>query len=153
RRAWIGLAVWLGICYGAALVGSQFTANEWYRALDKPSWTPPAWVFGPVWTVLYGTMAVAAWLVWKDRGLAGARPALLLFAVQLALNIAWSWLFFGLHRPGLALVDILALWAAILATLLAFWRVRGLAGALLLPYLGWVTFAAALNYRIWRLNA
>lgn len=152
RRAWIGLAVWLAICYGAALIGSQFTANGWYRALDKPSWTPPPWVFGPVWTVLYGMMAVAAWLVWKDRGLAGARTALLLFVVQLALNVAWSWLFFGLHRPGLALIDVVALWAAILATLVAFWKVRWLAGALLLPYLAWVTFAAALNHRIWQLN-
>ena len=109
-------------------------------------------VFAPVWTVLYGLMAVAGWLVWKAGATARTRAALTLFAVQLVLNTAWSWLFFGLERADLALLCIVLLWGAILATTLAFRRVRPLAAALLLPYLVWVSFAAALNFEIWRLN-
>lgn len=151
-RQWLGLGGFLLLTFAAAAIGSQFMPGEWYARLAKPSWTPPSWLFGPVWTLLYVLMAVAAWLVWKDRGFAGARVALVLYGVQLALNAAWSWLFFGLQRPGLAFAEILVLWIAILATLIAFWRHRALAGALLVPYLAWVSFATALNLAIWRLN-
>ena len=148
---WIGLALWLALPLMAGLIGSQFEPGAWYAALDKPSWNPPSSVFGPVWTTLYVVMGVAAWLVW-DRRRSAARGALVLFVVQLIFNAAWSWLFFGLQSPGLALMGILVLWVLIAMTTLVFWRVRALAGALLLPYLAWVTFATALNYEIWRLN-
>jgi tryptophan-rich sensory protein len=120
--------------------------------LLKPAWNPPAWVFGPVWTVLYLMMAVAAWLVWRRRGFAGAPWALGLFVLQLALNTLWSAIFFGLRRPGVAAIEILLLWLAILATLIAFAPVSRLAAILLAPYLAWVTFAAVLNFTIWRMN-
>lgn len=152
----VGLVVLLAVCLGAAALGSAATVpriDEWYAALDKPSWTPPSWVFGPVWTVLYIAMAVAAWLVWRQAGLAAARWPLGLFAVQLGLNVAWSWLFFGLRSPALGLIDILLLWIAIAATLASFWRRTTAAGLLLAPYLAWVTFAAVLNSAIWWLNA
>jgi benzodiazapine receptor len=148
-----GLVVALGICYGAAAVGAQFMPGEWYERLAKPTWTPPSWLFAPVWTALYGMMAVSVWLVWRRLGAAGARWPLLLFAVQLSLNSMWSWLFFGLQSPGIAMVDIVALWIAILGTILAFWRLSRLAATLLVPYLVWVSFAAALNLEIWTLNA
>jgi translocator protein len=148
-----GLLAWLLLCYAAAGFGSLFAPGEWYVSLTKPAWTPPAWLFAPVWTLLYAMMAVAAWLVWTARGFAGARIALSLFITQLVLNAGWSWLFFGLRRPGIAAIEIGLLWIAILATLIAFWRLRRVAAVLLLPYLGWVSFAAALNIAIWRLNA
>lgn len=160
-RSIVALILFLVACFGVAAFGAQFTPGEWYAALEKPPWNPPAWVFGPVWTALYAMMAVAGWLVWRSpepsggaRGgrSAGRHTALGAFAVQLVLNGAWSWLFFGLHRPGLAFAEIVALWLAILATTLLFWKQRPLAGALLLPYLAWVTFAAALNFALWRLN-
>jgi translocator protein len=151
---WAALAGWVGLCYLAAFVGSRFTdTGAWFRALEQPAWAPPDRVFGPVWTVLYTLMGIAAWLVWRARGFRGAPTALGLFLVQLVLNVAWSGLFFALQRPDLAFAEIVVLWAAIVATVVAFWRVRPLAGALLLPYLAWVTFAAALNFAIWRLNA
>ena len=143
-------------CYGAAAVGGLFTARavaDWYPTLAKPSWTPPSWVFGPVWTVLYGMMALAAWLVWLRRGRRPWGAAVVVFVVQLVLNAAWSPLFFGLHRPGIAFVDIAALWAALAVTVWLFFRVRWAAGVLLAPYLLWVSFAGALNFAIWRLNA
>ena len=147
-----GLAGWLAVTFAAAWAGARFMPGEWYAALAKPWWNPPNWIFGPVWTVLYVLMAVAAWLVWRQAGFAGAGPALGLFLVQLALNALWSYLFFGLHRIDWALADILALWAAILAVLILFWRVQATAGALLLPYLAWVSFATVLNFALWRLN-
>lgn len=149
----LGLVVWLALCFGAAGVGAQFMPGAWYQELAKPAWTPPSWLFGPVWTVLYAMMAVAAWLVWRERGLAGAPWALSLFVVQLALNTLWSWLFFGMQRPGLAMVDIVALWIAILCTATAFGGTSRVAAVLLVPYLLWVSFAAALNFSIWRLNS
>jgi translocator protein len=152
RRAWTGLAGWLLVCFAAAAIGGQFTPGVWYDRLAKPEWTPPDWLFGPVWTVLYAMMAVAAWLVWRRTGFAEGRWALGLFALQLVLNAGWSAIFFGLQRPGLALAEILLLWVVILATLIAFWRVRPLAGALLVPYLAWVSTATALNFEIWRMN-
>lgn len=152
----IGLIILLALCFAAAALGSAATyprIDDWYAALAKPSWTPPNWVFGPVWTVLYIAMALAAWLVWRQRGWAGARLPLLLFGVQLGLNVAWSWLFFGLRSPGLGFADIILLWIAIAATLVAFWRRSRIAGLLFVPYLAWVTFATALNFSIWRMNA
>jgi tryptophan-rich sensory protein len=126
--------------------------GEWYVQLQKPRWTPPGYIFGPVWTFLYASMGVAAWLVWKRSGFAGARPALSVFLIQLAFNAAWSWIFFGLHRPGLAFAELIVLWAAILLTVITFWQQYAPAGILLVPYLLWVSFAAILNYYIWRMN-
>ena len=134
-------------------MGGFFLPGEWYDRLQKPSWNPPNWIFGPVWTVLYTTMAIAAWLVWKRGGFAAQRVALTLFLLQLLFNALWSPLFFVLHHPGLAFADLLLLFLALVATVAAFWKARTLAGALLLPYLGWVIFAGALNLAIWRLNA
>jgi tryptophan-rich sensory protein len=154
-REAVGLVVAIAVCFGAAALGSVFTARsipDWYATLAKPSWTPPGAVFGPVWTLLYLSMAVAAWLVWREQELAGKALPLGLFAVQLVLNAAWSVIFFGLQRPGAAFAEIVILWLAILATLVTFWRVSPVAGALLVPYQAWVTFAAALNFAIWRLN-
>jgi len=151
----VGLLVALVACLAAGGIGARLTAAvipTWYAALRKPSWNPPNRVFGPVWTALYVLMAVAAWMVWRTTGVRGAPVALGLFVVQLALNAAWSPIFFGLRKPGWAAVDLVALWAAIVATGVAFSRVRPLAGYLLLPYLAWVTFAGALNVAIWRLN-
>jgi translocator protein len=151
-KLWVGLAGWIVASFAAAVVGGFFTPGEWYAQLNKPAWNPPAWIFGPVWTALYLGMAVAAWLVWKRGGFAGAPVALGLFLAQLLFNGAWSWLFFGLHRPGLALAEILVLWALILATLVAFWTVHRAAGLLFVPYLAWVSFASFLNFTLWRLN-
>ncbi len=148
----IALMVWVGLCFLTAWIGSRFSPGEWYVQLQKPSWTPPGYLFGPVWSVLYLSMGVAAWLVWRRAGLSGARLALTLFIFQLILNGAWSWIFFGMYRPGLAFVEILMLWGVILATMLAFWRVSATAGILFIPYLAWVSFAAFLNYSIWQLN-
>jgi tryptophan-rich sensory protein len=139
--------------FSAAFVGARFPPGGWYAGLAKPAWTPPNWLFGPVWTALYAMIAVSGWLVWRRAGFEAAGAALALFAVQLALNAAWSWIFFGLHRPGAAFIEIVILWIAILGTVLLFWRVHWLPGALLLPYLAWVAFAAALNWQLWRLNA
>jgi len=152
----VGLVALIAVCFSAAAAGGAATyprIEGWYATLSKPSWTPPDWLFGPVWSVLYTCMAVAAWLVWQQRGLAGARGPLLLFAVQLGLNVAWSWLFFGFMNLGLGLVDIILLWIAIAATLVVFWRRSVAAGLLFVPYLAWVGFAAVLNYSIWQLNA
>lgn len=148
----IGLIVCLVVSFIPGWVGSRFVPGGWYAALDKPTWTPPGWIFGPVWTLLYIMMGVAAWLVWKRNGFSAAKAALLIFIGQLVLNGLWSWLFFGLHRPGLAFVDIIALWMMIILTIIAFWRQAVPAGVLLLPYLAWVSFASALNFSIWHLN-
>lgn len=151
----IGLAVSIVICFAAAGIGSLLTTPSiegWYAALQKPSWTPPGWVFGPVWTVLYLSMAIAAWLIWSRAGFSGATIALTLFAVQLVLNVCWSAIFFWAHRPGLAFAEIVLLWLLILATTVAFRRLSRAAAWLISPYLLWVTFAAVLNFGIWRLN-
>jgi len=156
KYPWLGLIVLLVVCFAAAGIGGAVTTPKiatWYAALAKPSWNPPNWIFGPVWSVLYLCMAIAAWLVWRQGGLAGAATPLALFAVQLVLNLAWSWLFFGFENPGLAFVDIVLLWAAIAATMVAFWFRSAIAGILFLPYLAWVSFAAVLNFVVWRLNA
>lgn len=151
-KSLFGLAGWFALCFGVAAIGAQFMPDEWYAGLKKPSWNPPGWIFAPVWTALYTMMAVAAWLAWRRGGFVGQRPALLLFLLQLFFNALWSWLFFGRHQPALAFVDILLLWLSLLATTVAFWKVNVVAGLLLVPYLLWVSFAAGLNFALWRLN-
>jgi translocator protein len=151
-KSWLGLAGWLALCFGAASLGAIFTPGEWYATLRKPSWNPPGWLFGPVWTVLYTLMAVAAWLVWRRGGFAAQRRPLARFLAQLAFNAAWTPLFFGLHWPGAAFAEIVLLWLAIAATLWAFRPVSRVAAWLLAPYLVWVGFAATLNFALWRLN-
>jgi tryptophan-rich sensory protein len=151
-RQGTGLILWILISLAAGWFGSMFSPGEWYAGLAKPSWNPPSWVFAPVWSTLYVLMGVAAWLVWRRAGFAGAPVALGLFAAQLVLNALWSYLFFGLHQPAVALVEIVVLWLVILATTTAFWRVSAPAGGLLLPYLCWVGFAGVLNFQLWRLN-
>lgn len=150
----LGLLGWLAATFIAAAVGAAASAQAgpFYAQLVRPGWAPPGWLFGPVWTALYVLMAIAAWLVWRVGGFRAARSALSLFVVQLAVNALWSWLFFGMHRGALAFADIVLLWVLIVATLRAFWRIRPLGGALLVPYLLWVSFAAVLNYSIWQLN-
>lgn len=143
------------IAQAAGAIGSIFTVSSvggWYTTLAKPELNPPAWVFGPVWTTLYTLMGIAAYLVWRKIDAPGAKLALTLYVVQLALNALWSILFFGLHSPGGALVEIVFLWLAIVATIVAFARVSRLAAWLLAPYILWVSFAAYLNYAIWMLN-
>ena len=153
---WIGLAVSVALCLGAGGLGAAVTTPQidgWYKTIAKPAWNPPAAVFGPVWTTLFVLMAVAAWLVWRPAGFRAAALPLALFGVQLVLNVAWSGIFFGLQRPGWAFVEILVLLLAIGATTVAFFRCSPLAGWLMVPYLAWTSFAAILNFTIWRLNA
>lgn len=151
----LALAGFLVASYAAAAIGS-FAMQDWqpwYDALAKPSWTPPGALIGAVWMVLYGLMGVAAWLVWRERGWQGARVALGLWSVQLVLNALWTPLFFGAKLLGVAFAELVVLWLAILATTVAFARVRRTAAWLLVPYLAWVAFAGALNLTIWRMNA
>lgn len=151
-----GFILSLVICFAASGIGALFTTPQiggWYATLNRPEIAPPNWVFGPVWTLLFAMMAIAAWLVWKKAGLRQAALPLTLFAVQLVLNVLWSVLFFGLENPFLALLEIVILWLFILATTMTFFRHSRLAGSLMVPYLCWVTFAAVLNYGFWTLNA
>jgi translocator protein len=151
---WLALAGWLLLTISAGGLGAIASADarEFYAALDRPAWAPPPGVFGPVWTLLYVCMAVAAWLVWRERGFARARGALGLFLLQLVANALWSWLFFAWHRGGWAFTDIIVLLLLVVATLLAFARIRRAAAWLLAPYLAWVAFAAVLNWSVWQRN-
>jgi len=153
-RQILGLLGWLLICFVAAAFGGFASAHAgtFYQALVRPPWAPPGWLFGPVWTLLYICMAISAWIVWRDHGFLKARTALSLFLAQLVLNGLWTWLFFVWHLGVLAFVEILILWALILATTIAFWRIRPIAGVLLLPYLAWVSFASVLTLAIWKSN-
>jgi tryptophan-rich sensory protein len=147
-RSPLALLAFLAASLAVAAGGGLATAGNvdgWYADADKPAWTPPNGVFGPVWTALYAVMAVAAWLVWREGGWVRQRGPLGLYAVQLALNLAWAPVFFAAERPGLALAVIVALDVVLAATVVAFWRVRPPAGALLLPYFGWCLFATSLN--------
>ena len=155
-RTWrnaLALIGWLALTFGAAATGVFVSTGGWYAELAKPAWNPPGWVFGPVWTALYLMMAVAAWLVWREGGWKAQRGPLTLYVVQWGLNALWTPLFFGLQRPGMAFAEILVLLVAVCATLVAFWKVRRGAGLLLVPYALWTTFAALLNFTIWRMNA
>jgi translocator protein len=153
-RQAIGLAAWLLLTFAAAAAGglASARAGEFYAELMRPEWAPPGWLFGPVWTTLYVLMGVSAWLVWRARGFAGARAALLLFIAQLGANALWTWLFFVWRLGAIAFAEILLLWAMIAVTMVLFWRVSRVAAALLVPYLAWVSFAVALDYTVWRLN-
>jgi len=152
RRQILALVGWLALCLAASATAGLVSLDGWYAGLLKPSWNPPAWLFGPVWILLYVMMAVAAWLVWREGGWKEQGRVLGWFFLQWLLNALWTPLFFGLHRPGLAFAEIIALWLTLATTLVSFWRVRTTAGILLVPYLAWVTFAAILNFTIWRLN-
>lgn len=148
-RSLLVLAGLILITFGAPLAGMMMPPGDWYASLAKPEWNPPSWIFGPVWTVLYLTMAMAAWLVWKRDGW---RQPMRLYFIQLILNAAWSPIFFGAQKPNWALVEIVALWIAVLLTLWSFFRISKTAGWLLAPYLAWVSFATLLNFTLWRLN-
>jgi benzodiazapine receptor len=146
---------WLALCFTVAGISGAFSAKAiptWYASLVKPSFNPPSQVFGPVWTVLYTMMAVSVWMVWKSPASRARMRALVLFCVQLALNFTWSGLFFVGHQIGAALVEIVLLWLAILATMVVFLAVRRDAAWLMIPYLAWVSFAGFLNWAIWKLN-
>ena len=156
KDGWLALVGWMLLLVGlGAVTGMLFGPDAWYRTLLKPTWNPPSWLFGPVWTALYALMAVALWLVRREQETdePSRQRALALFAIQFLLNLAWTPLFFGLHSPGLAFLEICVLWIALLSTMLAFGRVRALAGYLLLPYLLWVSFALVLNGTIWLMNS
>jgi tryptophan-rich sensory protein len=152
---WIWLICWLGICFAVAGIGGRLTANEipgWYRTLARPRIAPPNWVFGPVWTMLYAMMAIAAWQVWLAPPSPMRTWGLALFMVQLGLNFAWSWIFFRQHSIGAALVEVVILWAAIGVTTLSFAVIRPLPAWLMAPYWAWVSFATILNAAFWRAN-
>jgi benzodiazapine receptor len=149
------LLVFLFATFGAAALGSFATfrtVGTWYPSLVKPSWTPPAAIFGPVWSVLYCAMAIAGWRVWRRTEARARRNVTVLYGAQLGLNALWSVLFFGLRRPDLALIDIAVLWTVLVALLLRYWHTDRVAGALWTPYVAWVSFASALNAAIWHLN-
>ena len=155
RTQALGLAGWLLVTFAAAGLGNWATmtsVGDWYQQLARPAWTPPDWIFGPVWTALFVIMAVAAWLVWRQAGWPVARRPLGLYLVQLSLNALWSVLFFGLRSPAFAAVEIVVLWLVVLATLSAFWRRSTAAGLLMVPYAVWVAFAALLNFEFVWLN-
>jgi translocator protein len=157
RNLLTALVAFAALTVSAAGIASAFTARSariWYPSLRKPPGNPPASYFGPVWTVLYILMAIAAWNVWRvGDGWSGASSAITVYLIQLALNAAWSTIFFGLRSPALALLEIILLWAAIVASIILFWRVSTLSGALLIPYLAWVSYATYLNAGIWKLNS
>ena len=151
--AWGALVACMLLCMiGGAASGLATPPDDWYWKLAKPSWTPPPWLFGPVWTLLYLMMGVSLWLLWRNRRTTHGRLAFTLFLTQLALNFAWTPVFFGMHAIGLALAVIVTLLAAIVATIAIGWRVKRSAALLLVPYACWVSFASALNLAIWRLN-
>lgn len=154
RNQILGLLAWLAVSFTAAALGAFASANAgtFYLQLSRPAWAPPAWLFAPVWSLLYLLMGIAAWLVWREGGFRRASVALSLFIFQLAMNALWTWLFFVWHWGMLALAEILILWILILSTVLSFSRIRLLAGILLLPYLVWVAFACALTYAVWQGN-
>jgi translocator protein len=155
KYPWLGLVVWIVVCFAAAGIGGAVTTPKigtWYATLVKPTWNPPNWIFGPVWSTLYFFMAIAAWMVWRQGGFVSAKLSLTLFGIQLILNVLWSCIFFGLQMPGLAFVEVHLLWASIAVVMVTFWQRSMIAGILFFPYLAWVSFASVLNFAIWRLN-
>jgi tryptophan-rich sensory protein len=151
----VGLIVSIVVCFSAAAIGGFATTSSiegWYAGINKPTWNPPNWIFGPVWSTLYLMMAVSVWLVWKKSGLANAKFALVIFAIQLVLNLLWSLIFFGMQQPGWAFAEVILLWVSIVMTIAVFFRHSKLAAYLLVPYLLWVSFASFLNYTIWSMN-
>jgi tryptophan-rich sensory protein len=153
-RQVVGLAGWLILTFAAAAIGAvaSSAAGAFYEQLVRPAWAPPAWLFAPVWGVLYALMAIAAWLIWRIHAFRDGRTPLVLFVVQLGANALWTWIFFAWHQGALAFAEIVLLWCLIVATVLSFRRRNAVAAALLLPYLAWVTFASALTFAAWRLN-
>jgi tryptophan-rich sensory protein len=152
---WISLFFWIALCFAVAGIGGRWTAEEipvWYRTLVRPAIAPPNWVFAPVWSTLYLLMAVAAWLVAQSAASPLRTGALALFLLQLALNLGWSWIFFRQHLLGWALVEVVAMWAAIGVTTLVFARLAPWAGWIMVPYWAWVSFATLLNAAFWRAN-
>lgn len=155
KRDGRSLIAFLAIAIVIQLIAGLWTSSSvgtWYTTLQRAPWNPPGWVFGPVWTALYITIAIAGWLVWRKRGEANIRPAMTWYAVQFALNLAWSGLFFGMRQPALALLDLILLLTAIVLTIRAFRRIHPFAGTLLIPYALWVAYATTLNAAIWYLN-
>jgi tryptophan-rich sensory protein len=152
-RQIVGLVCWIALTFLASTTAFFVSTDGWYAGLNKPSWNPPGWAFGVVWPVLYAMMAVAAWLVWREGGWKFRHQALKWYLLQWALNALWTPLFFGAHQIGWAVIEILLLWLAIGATALVFRPIKRIAALLLLPYLAWVTFAAFLNFTIWRMNS
>ncbi len=150
----VGLAAWLAVVFAAAAIGAlaSIDAGAFYAQLVRPAWAPPASAFGPVWSVLYLLMGIAAWLVWREQGARHLRAALALFVVQLCANALWSWLFFAWRSGAFAFAEVLVLLALIAATTTVFWRIRRLAGVLMLPYLAWVGLASALTWAVWQGN-
>jgi len=153
-RQLLGLAGWLAATFVAGGIGAvaSASASVFYASLSQPPWAPPAWLFGPVWTVLYILIGVAAWLVWRKHGFGGARAAFWLFGIQLVANALWTWLFFVWHLGALSLAEIVLLWILIAATIATFWQLHRLAALMLVPYLAWVSFASALTFALLRLN-
>ena len=152
RRDALGLALFLGLAFGVMVLGGQAAGRgmvDWYPRLDRPSFTPPGWVFGPVWALLYPVMAIAGWRVWREPG---SRGAVLLFLLQLAINAAWPWLFFVRRRIDLALLACALLLVVLVAATVSFWRVHRGAALLMLPYLAWIAYATLLTHAVWRLN-
>lgn len=150
-----GALVSVLIALAAGLIGNFLgmdAISTWYAGLEKPAWNPPNWIFGPVWTLLYILMGVAAYVVWEQKKDSARRGALVVYGVQLLLNAAWSIIFFTFKQPAIAFGEIVLMWLAILVTIVMFWRIKPLAGILLLPYIAWVTFATVLNFAIWQLN-
>ncbi|MDD3497914.1 MAG: tryptophan-rich sensory protein [Candidatus Moranbacteria bacterium] len=151
----IALIFSVAIAQLAGIIGSFFTSSSvrtWYVDIIKPQWNPPAWLFGPVWITLYTLMGVAAYLIWQQKDQPGAKIALVVYGIHLALNALWSIIFFGLKNPGLAFGEIIILLASILVVAFLFWRINPYAGMLFIPYVLWVSFASFLNYNIWKLN-
>jgi tryptophan-rich sensory protein len=146
-QKWLGLLAWVLVAFMPAATAAFVDTGSWYGSLKRPAWTPPSWVFGPVWTLLYLLMGIAAWRVWVRHGLVDRIPqlAIVLFLVHLIFNAAWTWLFFGLHMLTAGAVEIAILWAMILALQVLFWKLDRIAGALLVPYLLWVSYAVTLN--------
>ena len=153
RKQWLGLIGWILAVAAVSTFGAQFMPGDWYRALARPSFTPPSWIFGPVWTALYIMMAIAAWQVWLRFGFKQARLGLGLFIGQLVLNGLWSWIFFGQHWLGVAAIEIVVLWLMILATIVVFRKLHPLSAYLLVPYLLWVGYASVLTITIWSMNS
>jgi len=154
-RSLLMLAGFIAVCLVVSALGGLATASSvgsWYQGLAKPPFNPPDWVFAPVWLTLYLMIAVSGWRVWRVAGFAAARGAFAWYAIQLALNLTWSLLFFGARAPGAALIEVIVLWIAIVATATAFWRFDRLAAVLLVPYAAWVGYAGLLNASIWWLN-
>jgi translocator protein len=155
RQSLLALAGWVALVLGLGVgVGVFFGPDDWFRTLLKPTWNPPNWLFGPVWALLYVLMGVAVWLVRRQPDVPRVviAQAMRLFWIQLGLNLLWTPIFFGLHQPGLAFVEICLIWIAALYTAIAFGKIRALAGYLLVPYLLWISFALVLNGTIWLMN-